>query len=69
MERYNLYKNLTPAVLAYEGIAYQYMAPVCTPESIAAGMVVNLQLFDNELKFRIQPDKRHYSNANPAAQS
>ena len=24
----NLYKNLTPAVLAYEGIAYQYMAPV-----------------------------------------
>ena len=24
----NLYKQLTPAVLAYEGIAYQYMAPV-----------------------------------------
>ena len=24
----NLYKQLTPAVLAYEGIVYQYMAPV-----------------------------------------
>ena len=24
----NLYKQLTPAVLAYEGIAYQYMAPI-----------------------------------------
>ncbi len=24
----DLYKNLTPAVLCYEGIAYQYMAPV-----------------------------------------
>lgn len=23
----NLYKNLTPAILSYEGIAYQYMAP------------------------------------------
>ena len=48
---------------------YQEVEQRCTPESIAAGMVVNLQLFDNELKFRIQPDKRHYSNANPAAQS
>lgn len=27
LERMDLYKNLTPAVLAYEGIAYQYMAP------------------------------------------
>lgn len=27
LERMDLYNNLTPAVLAYEGIAYQYMAP------------------------------------------
>lgn len=27
LEQMNLYKQLTPAVLAYEGIAYQYMAP------------------------------------------
>ena len=27
LESMDLYKNLTPAVLAYEGIAYQYMAP------------------------------------------
>lgn len=28
----DLYKNLTPAVLAYEGIAYQYMAPTVFEE-------------------------------------
>ena len=27
LERMDLHKNLTPSVLAYEGIAYQYMAP------------------------------------------
>jgi len=27
IENMNLYSNLTPAVLAYEGLAYQYMAP------------------------------------------
>lgn len=27
LEHMDLYKNLTPAVLSYEGIAYQYMAP------------------------------------------
>lgn len=27
-----LYKNLTPAILAYEGIAYQYMAPAVFEE-------------------------------------
>ena len=27
VETMDLYKNLTPAILAYEGIAYQYMAP------------------------------------------
>ena len=27
LEQMNLTKDLTPAVLAYEGIAYQYMAP------------------------------------------
>ncbi len=27
LESMNLHKNLTPAVLSYEGIAYQYMAP------------------------------------------
>ena len=27
LERMDLRKNLTPAILAYEGIAYQYMAP------------------------------------------
>ena len=28
LEHMDLRKNLTPAVLAYEGIAYQYMAPI-----------------------------------------
>lgn len=28
----DLYKNLTPAILAYEGIAYQYMAPTVFEE-------------------------------------
>ena len=28
LETMDLYKQLTPAVLAYEGIAYRYMAPV-----------------------------------------
>ena len=27
LENMNLYENLTPAVLSYEGLAYQYMAP------------------------------------------
>lgn len=27
LETMDLYRNLTPAILAYEGIAYQYMAP------------------------------------------
>lgn len=27
LENMNLYKHLTPAVLSYEGLAYQYMAP------------------------------------------
>ncbi len=27
LEKMDLYRNLTPAVLAYEGLAYQYMAP------------------------------------------
>jgi len=27
LERMDIHRNLTPAVLAYEGIAYQYMAP------------------------------------------
>ena len=27
LQEMDLYKNLTPAILAYEGIAYQYMAP------------------------------------------
>ena len=27
LENMNLYNRLTPAVLAYEGIAFQYMAP------------------------------------------
>lgn len=27
LHRLNLYANLTPAILAYEGIQYQYMAP------------------------------------------
>ena len=27
LQHMNLYRQLTPAVLSYEGIAYQYMAP------------------------------------------
>lgn len=31
LHRINLYANLTPAILAYEGIQYQYMAPGVLP--------------------------------------
>ncbi len=33
LERMNLYQNLTPAILSYEGIAYQYMAPAVFEDS------------------------------------
>ena len=33
LEQMNLEKNLTPAVLSYEGIAYQYMAPAVFEET------------------------------------
>ena len=33
LEKMDLYKQLTPAILAYEGIAYQYMAPVVFEDS------------------------------------
>ena len=29
LENMNLYSMLTPAVLSYDGIAFQYMAPYC----------------------------------------
>ncbi|MDD6156022.1 MAG: peroxide stress protein YaaA [Lachnospiraceae bacterium] len=32
LEKMDLYQQLTPAILAYEGIAYQYMAPVVFEE-------------------------------------
>ena len=33
LEHINLYRRLTPAILSYEGIAYQYMAPAVFEES------------------------------------
>lgn len=40
----DLYKNLTPAVLAYEGIQYQYMAPVVFTDAAFAYMKEHLRI-------------------------
>ncbi len=40
----DLYKNLTPAVLAYEGIAYQYMAPAVFEEEQLAYVQKHLRI-------------------------
>lgn len=40
----NLYKNLTPAILAYEGIAYQYMAPTVFEEKQFAYVQEHLRI-------------------------
>ena len=40
----DLYKNLTPAILAYEGIAYQYMAPTVFEEQQLAYVQEHLRI-------------------------
>ena len=40
----DLYKNLTPAILAYEGIAYQYMAPTVFEEEQLAYVQEHLRI-------------------------
>ena len=44
LERMDLHKNLTPSVLAYEGIAYQYMAPAVLEDSHFAYLQEHLRI-------------------------
>ena len=44
LERMDLHKNLTPAVLAYEGIAYQYMAPAVLEDGHFAYLQEHLRI-------------------------
>ena len=42
LEQMNLYSRLTPAILSYEGIAYQYMAPAIFEDGqLCAGAFAN----------------------------
>lgn len=60
----DLYRNLTPAILAFEGIQYQYMAPVVfqTPEftylekhlRILSGFYGMLRPFDGVVPYRLE---------------
>lgn len=43
--RMDLYRNLTPAILSYEGIAYQYMAPVVFEDSQFDYVQEHLRIF------------------------
>ena len=64
LERANLEKQLTPAILAYEGIQYQYMAPsVFTNEEFAyvqrhlrilSGFYGVLRPFDGVVPYRLE---------------
>lgn len=64
LERMDLRKNLTPAILAYEGIAYQYMAPgVFTQQEfdyvqehlrILSGFYGILRPFDGVTPYRLE---------------
>ena len=44
LERMDLHKNLTPSVLAYEGIAYQYMAPAVLEDGHFAYLQEHLRI-------------------------
>lgn len=60
----DLHKNLTPAVLAYEGIAYQYMAPAVFEEGqfdyvqehlrILSGFYGGLKPMDGVIPYRLE---------------
>ena len=60
----NLRKNLTPAVISYEGIQYQYMAPVVFEErqmeyirdhlKILSGFYGVLRPFDGVVPYRLE---------------
>lgn len=64
----NLYRNLTPAILAYEGIQYQYMAPVVFTENalryidshlyILSGFYGVLRPFDGVTPYRLEMQAR-----------
>ncbi|MCI6004496.1 MAG: peroxide stress protein YaaA [Blautia sp.] len=44
LEHMNLYERLTPAILSYEGIAYQYMAPAVFEEEQLVYVQKNLRI-------------------------
>ncbi|HBV66887.1 MAG TPA: peroxide stress protein YaaA [Clostridiales bacterium] len=64
----DLYRNLTPSILAYEGIPYQYMAPdvFCTDEfnyiqehlRILSGFYGMLKPFDGVTPYRLEMQAR-----------
>ncbi len=64
LQTQNLYQNLTPAVMAYEGIQYQYMAPgVFTEKALAyvqehlrilSGFYGILRPFDGVIPYRLE---------------
>ncbi len=68
VQKMNLYRNLTPSILAYEGIQYQYMAPdvFCTEEfgyiqdhlRILSGFYGMLKPFDGVTPYRLEMQAR-----------
>lgn len=64
LHKQNLSKNLTPAILAYEGIQYQYMSPLIFSEQacqyakshlrILSGLYGVLRPFDGVVQYRLE---------------
>lgn len=64
----DLYKNLTPAILSYEGIQYQYMAPAVMDEGAFAYLQEHLRIlsafygmlrpFDGVVPYRLEMQAR-----------
>lgn len=64
LQQMDLHKNLTPAVLSYEGIAYQYMAPAVFEDGqlayvqehlrILSGFYGVLKAMDGVLPYRLE---------------
>lgn len=68
LEQMDLYRNLTPAVLSYEGIAYQYMAPAVFEDGqldyvqehlrILSGFYGVLKAMDGVVPYRLEMQAR-----------
>lgn len=70
IQEMDLYKNLTPAVLSYEGLQYQYMAPGVMEEAhyayieqhlrIISGFYGLLEPFDGVVPYRLEMQAKAY---------